>query len=266
MRSIRHTQAKASSAPLHGKRGQLAWFILMGIVLIITVALLLAINRPSAEPLTPALEAAASYDKTLIKQIVASCFGSVIPPGVYLAGRQGGFIYDHNQTIATDYGTIAYQFVGRTKTGPSRAFVESQLARYAAQTLDVCVKERAGLLKRTLTTGSAACTVRVLDDMVLVEANYPVTLATAERAITVDSFGYTLPINLGRMLDAANSITQQAQATGSIQLGALAAKASPARLTVASRGNDTLIYTLIDTNTTVSGIPFIVRVATKEAP
>lgn len=203
------------------KRGQITVFIIVGIILLLSAAIYIAVSKElnifsPREIIPPELEPLKTY--------VETCLKDAAEPGINLLGLQGGYI-EIPQEIALDSDRhlalipkmtaskkIPYWYYDNLPRIPTRIFMEEQLTNFLEQRLSQCTNlesfETSFDIKELL---APRILVQINLDDISIELIYPLEITNkANNQLTkLSRFTTTIPVRLGRMHELATKIMRE---------------------------------------------------------
>jgi len=228
---------------IQNKKAQLTIFIIIGIVLLFSAALVIYIQQSITEyrpPVEIALEQVPTELRPLQKY-VTDCVNSVAKEALIKAGVQGGYIdtsgiivNDQDPTSAEGISLspgsnikIPYWYYMKSSNtcdencefdskqlplfrgrGDS---LEDQMDEYVEQKLSSCIRDfipfRAQDFEIEQSTIKAFTTIARTD--VFVQLDYPLTVTREGRVEKLSKFVGRIPVNLGKFYDLANELTEK---------------------------------------------------------
>lgn len=211
------------------KRGQLTLFVVLGILLVSSAALLYYYRdqiflsewqREQAQSLVVPQEAEELHTE------ISNCVASVAHDGMTLLGQQGGYIVLPEDPIGKgSYNTFsnsleilpdsdfqtAYWFyqaangVDHSQV-PTIEDMQNQLATYMDEHLAPCANNYDLFTQYNATASEISTDVQILDDKVLFTVHYPVHIALYDFTFDLDSFYVSEDVPLGSLYHAATDI------------------------------------------------------------
>ncbi len=182
------------------KRGQIVFFVIIGLLLII--ALLFALYSKKPEEKAPVV----FPEKEQLRTLLSNCLEKGLGEALDIAGLQGGYIYPSafpaplNIAIAI----LPYWYYDGQIVSPTRVTVESQLAAYIEERAKRCTKGiQWGL-------GEPRATVTLLDTNAHTVLIYPMTLKKSGAMMTFEDPILTKhPSSLKNLLESARLLVQK---------------------------------------------------------
>lgn len=127
------------------KRGQITFFLVLGIIiLLVSAGLFLVISKIKKAPLEVEEKEAQKIPgvRDILRTYVESCIEETLDPAVYLLAMQGGIIYpdEDDQILLTDYGMVNYAWLNG-RDGISKKKMEADLADYLVENINFCLRD-----------------------------------------------------------------------------------------------------------------------------
>ncbi|HME87574.1 MAG TPA: Ig-like domain-containing protein [Candidatus Nanoarchaeia archaeon] len=192
------------------KRGQLTLFIIIGIILVFSTAVIIYLQQQVETAGFEGDELSAfSNEVQPVKLFVDKCLADVAIPGIYYMGTQGGYISPPLESLLTESSVIPYYYNKGTNSIPTLAALENQLADHIEASLPICT-DRFKQFPHEITEGEIRATVKILDQRILVKAFYPVTVKLLDGTEeTAENFALDIPIRMGHIYDVAKSVVER---------------------------------------------------------
>lgn len=203
------------------KRGQITWFVIIGIVLIILILLFIflrdrvIIGPPTQENL--------ENQFPQIKEHVEECLVEIANPRLRQIGLQGGFINTPEDTFRLSRGEKVSYLCWNINDQPycrSRirrtSDLQSELNEFIqqdlqSQCLNINAFNKAGYY---LSQGQLEIQTTIADDTVLIEANLPITIRRGDLVSTQSDFSILINVPLGRLFNSARDIVEAESTIG----------------------------------------------------
>ena len=203
------------------KRGQITVFIIVGIIILFTVALLLFVQREKiTEFLTEPIETVPSQYLP-VKSFVEGCIENTATQGILLLGTQGGYIsipqwaqVDPKASILlTPDGAIRIPmwYYRDQPRVPTLISMQNELTTYIGRNIDLCLQNFTALADRFDINASdrIEITTQIGDESVIIHATYPLAatlLEEPEARQVITAFAARVPVRLKRMHELAKEI------------------------------------------------------------
>ncbi|MDO8642180.1 MAG: hypothetical protein Q7R76_01135 [Candidatus Woesearchaeota archaeon] len=201
------------------KKGQVTFFIILGILLLISVAFMLYFSREK-------LLAGVGDEKNIptefksIHTFVQQCLDEQALQGIMLLGSQGGFISVPPRiainpksflslTPAGDLKMPLWYFAGENRA-PTIGFMQTELSTFITRQMETCLKGlNAEEFTRAFTfsfPATMSAETSIGTDAVAVKFTYPLTATTGGQTFTFSTFGSRLDVKLGTIAQLAKDI------------------------------------------------------------
>ncbi len=232
-----------------GKRGQLTIFIIIGIILLFSAALIIYIQKSVTQfkpPVEVSLETV-SRELQPLQKFVTDCANIVAKEGIIQAGLHGGYI-DSSKISVNDADPtegegvsmppggdikVPYWFYMKSRnnceencefaakqpslyrsaaTGDS---IEEQLDRYVQEKLSSCTGDFNEFRSKgfEIKQSQIKATTTITKTDVFVQLDYPLTVKFSGREETMSKFGIRLPVNIGKLYDTAAELANKESGT-----------------------------------------------------
>lgn len=204
---------------MYRKRGQVTIFIIVGIILMFSVALFLYFRNISI-PLSELEDVPSAY--TPVQNYAQACVGMLSKRAIVLLGVQGGYL-QLPQKIASNpdsYVSIVpngeiklpYWYYHGESRVPSIKEMENAIATYVSTNLMSCLQNFTPLRQQFVITpvGDITSLTIIGEDDVTVRTMYPLSVQRAGETETVSITKFTahIPVHLRRMYELAADIMQ----------------------------------------------------------
>ncbi len=233
----------------NNKKGQLTIFIIIGIVLLFSAALIIYIRQAVTEykpPVEIALEIVPTELQPL-QTFVTNCIKDVATEAIRKAGLQGGYVdasniavndrdptsgegvtlspgselkipywyYMKSQNTCTSECEFASKQPPLYRTAGSNS-VEEQLDKYVEERLSACLLDFAPFKAQgfEIQEGNVDALTAIAKTDVFVQVEYPLTVTTNGRLAKLSKFTAQVPVNLGKFYDLAAELTEKQASTG----------------------------------------------------
>src|SRR3989344_2537062 len=173
------------------KKSQISIFMIIGIVLIVIGGLIFAVYSGKQEP-----EPAQVSQFAAVNSYIEDCIKNRAEYGLSLLGLQGGIIVLRDPYLETNYSSIAYGIYQRQNTLPAISSMERELKTYLDKSLPSCLNSSAFPYLK-FESGNASTQVEILENEVIVKADYPISILQGETAFTINEISVKVPARLG---------------------------------------------------------------------
>ncbi|MBD3252942.1 hypothetical protein GF386_04375 [Candidatus Pacearchaeota archaeon] len=189
------------------KRGQLAVFVFIAIVIFLII---LVYFLPSRN-----IKTDSDRDVELIHSYIGSCVDYTLENAIFVVSLQGG--YDYPPELSKDYLylNIPYYWHGEKSHIPSIEDIEGELSSFIDSSFPNCIENLKGLeeLGYNVEFGSISSEVEILDDRVIAEVYYPVTIKKGSDSFSLESFSSEIYSDLGRAYKFSEMIVEEQKKT-----------------------------------------------------
>ena len=194
---------------MKGKKGQVTFFIILGVVLLITVGLTLLVRFVLVEEeLEEETEIARAipYEASAIEIYIDSCLKKASEEVAWQVGARGGYLGVSDITTVNFQGEeVPYLLSGATSFGLSLSEIEEDMENEIKDIFENCsdlsfFKEMGFNVTRL---GQTLVDVSLMDETIRVELTYPLSIKKREFEIELRYFTVTLPIRLGSLYDSS---------------------------------------------------------------
>lgn len=196
---------------IKNKRGQIAIFIAIGIIILITAFTVFFVQRAAVEkPAEREAEKQPQFaGQAELKSYVDSCLKKSVLQGLEIMRLQSGYIdipADSNILEAEGY-KMPYWLTAEKVAIPSLDFMEKELEDYAAKGLKLCTDDFNDFRSQGFNVeyGNAAINVD-MGKAVVVNADFPIALKKESIAFEENNFVYTVPIDMQLIQKTASDL------------------------------------------------------------
>lgn len=181
----------------YDKKSQIAVFVIIAILIVfVVVGIFFLDNRSSKRSLV-------SPDIVPIDNLVRGCIRSVFEEGVYHIGDTGGY-FEPNE-LSNEKFIAYYLYEGENKM-PLKEDIEKELEKYIDTMLFFCVEGFEGLNGFGIKQGVVKSDVKISDDFIDIEVDYPLSIKKGDNSFFIDNFNEKVNIRLGRMINAISEM------------------------------------------------------------
>ena len=223
-------------------KSQATIYIIIGILILVLVAIFLltrnnfVINNQDNPDVKPI------YDH------VKDCIDHTATSAVVYIGLMGG-IYNQSE-YSTDLG-VTYYFDKGINRMPKKSFIEASLSNYIDKQIITCTNFSI-FPDYNINEGKASSVVKIEDDRVIFNVDYPVEISKGSRKYSFSSFNdLEIPIRLGIVYKAANELMdEQMKDQSGNCLSCIFNVTEKYDLHIATYdySNNTIIFSIIDDN------------------
>ncbi|MBI2004519.1 hypothetical protein HYS72_03595 [Candidatus Pacearchaeota archaeon] len=222
------------------KRGQLTIFIILAILIIAFVALFFVFRGgiQKEKPVSPEIAP--------IKNFVEECIYDAGEDALYFIGLHGGY-YVPNK-FSTSLG-VPYYIKDNNTLMPSKEDIEIEISKYVDEALLLCAGNFTEFDNFQIASGKPKTSAKILDEKVILEVNYPLTIIRGEEKSRISEFKTEIPVRLGRIYNAGSFIVSE-HLKGEICMSCLLELQEKENLSIMSQDSleesKTIIYNIFD--------------------
>jgi len=187
------------------KRGQVAIFIIIAVLIIAGVVIYFLLREPSGE-----IERREVFTPDVggINLFVQDCLDQTGELAILFVGKRGG--YADSPELSSEEG-IPYYYIGNEIYIPSKEAIEGEISKYVNYGVEFCMTdltnfERLGL---EVTPGEAKTTAEILNDSVKITVDYPINVKKGDDVSRIRDFETEVPVRLGLAQYAAEEIVRE---------------------------------------------------------
>lgn len=240
------------------RRGQIAIFIILGIILVALIIFLI-INF-SAPKETSKVSTIAQTDA--IKNKVESCIEKTATKAIYYTGLQGGYFQLPDHSTKTYQTPFVYYLKDNTDYVPTKSRLEHELSAYIEEELFFCFKNFIDLEKQgfKIEQGEIAVITTIQPDSILFLVDMPLRAKRADIEGTLFSFSRSIKdIRLQTINEASQLIVQylsEDPESACMSCINFLLEENDLQLEIYRLYEDTLLLTLIDPNSVLEDQPY----------
>lgn len=170
------------------RKAQLSWFVVMGVVFLIILAIISWLAYSTQFMKKPQQEILASEDMlSQVKFYLESCEKEIAEEALILVGNQGGKIRPENY-FEINNNKVSYEL-------PSLEDIGNDVASYMDKNLRNCKAET--VTKKEVETSKPKTSIRFNDKETTVEVNWPTTLILENNTKhSISSIKFSLPVRI----------------------------------------------------------------------
>lgn len=136
-----------------------------------------------------------------LQNFIRSCLERTSLDGIKLLGAQGGYIDLPEQFATPPYANIAYGVRESKNVLVSRTTMARELETYIGRALPLCTANFSVFPELSVGNARLEPQVTILDDEVVVKAEWPLSVRSADATTTMSEFLVDVPIRLGHVHD-----------------------------------------------------------------
>lgn len=243
------------------KKGQIAIFIVAGILFLVIAIFLFYLNLIQIPDFVTQRIYKTKLSVVPIENFVESCIKEVSLPGIYLLASKGGYIYNYDNILNTEYEQISYHLIYNNDASPKKDFMGKELSRFVKESLQFCIKGFETFDYHDIETREIKVESSIADKEIVIKVNYPITIKQEEAQTTISDFSVDFPIRLGYILDIKNLILNKIKDSDMIDLDYLASQ--DVEVNILPYDLENIVYSIYDKQSNIGEIPFIFNFAVK---
>jgi hypothetical protein len=192
---------------IKNKRGQIAWFLVLGFIILIGFAFTIYIRNTGK--LKSGIEKTAEVPFAVqpVELFVENCLKSELDRGIQFISRHGGIIQS-NSFIIWDNLSVPYFFKNKIDISPSLSDVELTLSKYIELNLNNCLKDFTPLkqIGFEITASKPSAKTEIFKKSVNSVINLPLIIRFEGSETKLDTFRVQINSNLKKMFDTSKDI------------------------------------------------------------
>lgn len=193
------------------KKGQITFFIIVGIILLLSLVLYFStqylFKMPGKEKLTPA---ALNALKESLRLGIEKCIERETKNGAQFISSQSGYFALPASVLDVGETPFPYGLEGKAKTLLTKQEVENNLANYLNLAIPTCIGEGTFLgvdVKKSAPTSQ----VTISEDMIFVKVDYPIIIISENKEDTLGNIQAKVPLRLGYVYSTVNELVDKLQ-------------------------------------------------------
>jgi len=191
------------------KRGQVSFFVILGIILLIAIVLIAGLSfMPSDEP-----EAVEVVSPKIgpVQNHIQGCTEKVSSEAVYYVGQHGGY-YNPPPASSIEFylGYVPYYYLDNKINIPPIPLIESQISLYIKENMKDCVNltiiEAQGY---EIKQGEIVPETKISDKAVTIKLNYPISITKEGTSYSLTYFTSSIDTNILEMYSIAGELVKE---------------------------------------------------------
>jgi hypothetical protein len=183
------------------KKGQVTIFIVVGILIVAIVAVIFIFrNKPISDE--------TSFEADYIENLFLYCMEEVSLDGLNYIGLRGGY-YIIPEEIKAEYiaDETSYYYLDSKKILPEIERIETELEKYILENFDFCIDFQ-GIEEKGFEVSKEKfnVSVNILNEEIITEIYYPVTLKKGEDSLTFEEFDLNIPLKFYDIYSASGEV------------------------------------------------------------
>jgi len=184
------------------KRGQVAIFVIIAIVIVAAILIYFFVFRGRISP----GQEIPSAEIAPITNGINNCVQTLLKDGTRLAALQGGYIIPPDNSLETNFSYISYGYYLGKNVLASKTKIESEISSYIEINIPFCL-DLHSLLPLIVVTGQAKAVTKISDDKITSSVSFPLTITKGTNTMQVSQkYSPEYSAELGRMYNAAQGI------------------------------------------------------------
>jgi hypothetical protein len=184
------------------KKGQLTIFIIVGVILVASVALFFAFRGGliSEEGIVATIP-----ETNSVNDFVFECVDEVGIDVINRIGDGGGYYFVPENSVS---GVTIYYFDG-INFAPSKEEVEYEISQYVAENLFFCTNNFVDFKDVDVVQGDIEVVTTIGNEGVNLEINYPISVAKGEDIDLINDFDRRISVRLGLIYDSLDYLIEE---------------------------------------------------------
>lgn len=195
---------------LHKKRGQATIFVLIGVVILFSIAITLYFNYDTIKDKLSINPRDFTITVSQVKGTVEKCLRETTENGLFSIGLQGGY-YDTKVPFEqlSDIQTPYYFYLGNESL-PTKKTIQDELSKYVKENLQRCIDitpfEKQGY---NLELGKISVTTTIKESRINVDAGYPITVQKESVTSTIKSFNQQISFDFNEIYNLVTELANE---------------------------------------------------------
>jgi|GEM_PF-2813526 len=202
------------------KKGQVSFFIVLGIIILISAVFYYAIS--SSYKGSPAQPIEIKLDSQSMKDYVESCFQKKLVDSISIVSIQGGYTGIPDYDVDFKFESIQYPFhltyylYDGENVMPPLDMVEREIGFEVKKAAVSCTNLSAvnPNIQSSAKISNYSSNVNILKDRIVVEIDVPIEMRTSNAVFKFDKIIVEAPSSMGTFYEAANNITEAQKGFG----------------------------------------------------
>ncbi|MBS3077871.1 hypothetical protein J4233_06435 [Candidatus Pacearchaeota archaeon] len=197
-----------------------------------------------------------------VYSFVRECVEKEAVKVIYEVGKNGGYFFPPNKS--TDSGVAIYYENGKDYM-PSKKQIEDEISFFMNKKLFFCTKNFVDFTNLEITQGDIGTKTTIMEDEVILDVDYPITINNQGGATRINDFRFNLPVRMGIIHDSINYITQEQLSHESICASCLLeiSEKNDLYVEIMDYDENTMIFIFRDENSKINEVVFVWAFANK---
>ncbi|MBI2673383.1 hypothetical protein HYX19_03925 [Candidatus Woesearchaeota archaeon] len=247
------------------KKGQVTLFVILGIIILGVVSLLFYYKEAVFSNLQEVgilKTAALPPELDSLRSNIQKCVDNTFISGLIIVGLNGGMIVPQEDYLKTETVTIAYWNNYGKFQGPSLNSIGSEMKEYIEAILPSCVNLEQ-YKKFTFNDAIPQAVINLGKDKTNVVVNYKLTATQGDLKYSLfKPYSSEVPVRFRNIYNIATNIANyEIENTGKLDVTYLLSTGM--NVDVLTIDNETLVYAITDSSSSIEGIPYIFNIASR---
>lgn len=238
----------------------ISWFILLGFGMMAIFLLYFFVS--GLEVKIPTISSSNALGITSYMQ---SCIQEVGSFGLFVLGRQGGYIEEPEPYHWETFGAIGYAFLNTQNTLLPKEQMELNLAAYITEELPQCLNNFEGFEEQGIEVHANHITTTVLfaQEEVIVNVQYPLKIQEERATRALDSFRTQFPVRMAHLYEIAYTLMEKKETNpGFLDITFLSSLDVESTVLTDAQGEQVIVFE--DPQSQLLKKPFKFLIATRE--
>ncbi|MAE43314.1 hypothetical protein CMO93_06065 [Candidatus Woesearchaeota archaeon] len=195
---------------MKNRKGQIAIFILFGIVILIAVSLVFYIKGKDAQETSEIPKATElSFSAVPIKNYVESCIKSVGEDAIEFVGERGGYLELPELSTNDYFIKFPYYFYENIDVMPSKEKIEEEISKYVDEMLFSCFQDFIDFKQQGFDIEQENSTTKTIikQNQVAFDVSLPLTIKKGDSETTIAKFSNSVTSRLNTIYKVSTQIT-----------------------------------------------------------
>lgn len=185
---------------LHGKRGQVAIFVIIAVLIVIAAILFFVLREPAVEEEVP-------FDADEIYSFVDSCVQESSEDALYIWGMMGGY-YDNPPSMNQE--GAPYYYLDGENLMPSKEKLEEEFSKFVVSFFETCTEEMENFVDADLSRGELNVETNIREDSLKISVNKPLTVSRNDVVLNIEeNYEESIFINFERVYESISELVEE---------------------------------------------------------
>lgn len=241
-------------------------FIIIGIIIVAGIISYFMVRQNLSKPIIDS-EFEPIYN--FVEGCIKESFMNIIPS----IGFGGGYYFPPE--LSTELGVPYYYIDGKTHI-PSKLQIEEEISKVVSGEIYGCVRAFEDFSDYQIQEGDIETQTRILDNEIILNINYPLTITKGEKTISFERFNnLRFPIRLGFIYNSVDEITKNQLENEKYSIDGEVKEAyciecisdiinkNDLKLNIVNAEEGVVIFNVVDEDSKINNLPFEFRFANK---